>query len=750
MNKYKYLTIFSIVFTIILLTFSLIEYLKDERKDRIDFLHTTVEQKAKLLFDTVVVVRAWNAQHEAVYIKNEKLNPNKYLHNNQAFTNENEKLLKVNPAWMTRQIAQILKNNHDYSFNLTSLNPKNPNNKPNSFEKEALTYLVNNPEKKYYIKKKENFSSFEFMGVLKATPSCLKCHQAQNYKLGDTVGGISINLPIKNYQKEYQKIIDRKNTSINIIILIAIVFIILLSCLIHLIFKKHTKMELHAKELDKLREYNETLIKRYKYAVEGSQNGIWDWNLVTNEVVFDENWKKMLGYKDNEMPNALEEWEKRVHPDDKEAAIKSIEDNQNKKTSYYVNIHRLKHKNGTWVWILDSGKTYFDEHGKAIRMVGFHADITELKNLERRLSEKEQNLMDAQRIAHMGHWRFNEDTKEFVVSQTLYKLLGIDESKKFESYEDFYDFIYEKDKDKFIKNHKNIFENKENSTHIFRIINQKTNKKMYIEEHISCVLNEVTKEENYLGIMQDITSIKKSEKQIREKDELLLLQSKNAAMGEMISMIAHQWRQPITTISMLANNMKADIELESFDENEATNTANELIKQTQYLSHTIEDFRNFFKKDTKPELLDIEQLFSEIDSIIGASLKNNNIKLTTSYDKNIEIKTYKRDLLQVLINLVKNAKEALENVQREEKVIDIKIEEKDDRLVIVVKDNANGIPNEAKDKIFEAYFSTKTSQNGTGLGLYMSKMILEKHLNGTIDFKNCKGACFTISLQKFI
>jgi signal transduction histidine kinase len=229
----------------------------------------------------------------------------------------------------------------------------------------------------------------------------------------------------------------------------------------------------------------------------------------------------------------------------------------------------------------------------------------------------------------------------------------------------------------------------------------------------------------------------------------MLAQSRNAAMGEMISMIAHQWRQPITTISMDANNIIADIELNEFDENVIKDIAHNIGEQTQFLSKTIDDFRNFFKEDKEVEEFKVSDLINELDTILLASIKNNNITYKVEYEQNLSMKTHKRELLQVLLNLVKNAKEALIENKNNDKIIKLFFKEEDENIQIIVQDNAGGIKEENLDKIFKAYFTTKKEMNGTGLGLYMSKMIIEKNLKGTIVVTNEKdGAQFIITIKK--
>jgi C4-dicarboxylate-specific signal transduction histidine kinase len=227
----------------------------------------------------------------------------------------------------------------------------------------------------------------------------------------------------------------------------------------------------------------------------------------------------------------------------------------------------------------------------------------------------------------------------------------------------------------------------------------------------------------------------------------MIAQSRHAAMGEMISMIAHQWRQPLSMIAMGANNIIADVQLESISEESLLEVSQEILFETDYLSKTIDDFRNFFRPDKDVENVDIESVFDEVFKIMGKSLEANNVTVIKNFHSHKKIKTYSRELLQVLINLVKNAKEALVEHTKKDRTIEISTQKEDKKVIITVKDNAGGIGKDIIDKIFEPYFSTKDEKNGTGLGLYMSKTIVEKHLQGSIKATNhSTGVTFELEL----
>jgi len=230
-----------------------------------------------------------------------------------------------------------------------------------------------------------------------------------------------------------------------------------------------------------------------------------------------------------------------------------------------------------------------------------------------------------------------------------------------------------------------------------------------------------------------------------------MVQSRHAAMGEMISMIAHQWRQPLSVIAMEANNILADIEFDELQINTLNKEMKDILHQTRHLSKTIDDFKDFFRPGKPKEKCQVQDIMEECFAIIGKSLENNNISMHKNYQSNQGILIYSRELLQVLVNIIKNAKDALLEKKETDRQLSVEIietkAEKIESLQISITDNAGGVKKELQQKIFEPYFSTKGVQSGTGLGLYMSKLIIEKHMNGKIAVHNTKdGACFIIQL----
>lgn len=236
--------------------------------------------------------------------------------------------------------------------------------------------------------------------------------------------------------------------------------------------------------------------------------------------------------------------------------------------------------------------------------------------------------------------------------------------------------------------------------------------------------------------------------EIKEKDNQMLQQSRLAQMGEMINMIAHQWRQPLNAISAAAIKMHTQNELGILSSQEVVKSTKFIEKMTQKMSKTINDFMSFNKPDREMSEVLFYALVEEILSLIGAQLETHNIEVRLEVDESLKLITYAKELEHILINLLMNAKDALDLSQKSRKIITIRAYEKSGRCVIEVADNGGGIPSDVISRVFDPYFTTKEEGKGTGLGLYMSRRMIEEHLKGSIAVSNtAEGACFTIELE---
>ncbi|MEA2111613.1 MAG: ATP-binding protein [Campylobacterota bacterium] len=236
-------------------------------------------------------------------------------------------------------------------------------------------------------------------------------------------------------------------------------------------------------------------------------------------------------------------------------------------------------------------------------------------------------------------------------------------------------------------------------------------------------------------------------KQLRKKDELMLQQAKMAQMGEMISMIAHQWRQPLATISAITQNLSISAMLKEPISNDLLNEKlSSVNSHVTMLSETIDDFRNFFRPDKEKNSVKLNNLIHKALDVLESSLNKHPIELTLDLNLAQPVMSFQNELLQVLINLIGNAIDAFDDKQVSKQII-IRSFLREETATITVSDNAGGIQEESIDAIFEPYFSTKETKNGTGLGLYMSKLIVEEHCQGSLSATNSEnGAIFTLTL----
>lgn len=512
-----YLSIFILYFLISTTTFIIFLQIDTKKENSIELLNMSIEQEAQAHFNNMVDTRKWNASHGGVFIKeHDGIKPNPYLLNNILTTDSNETLIKINPAWMTRQISEIANSDNDYYYKITSLNPINPNNVADDFEKEALEYFEKNRESKYYYKmsqEEKTLSKFDFMGSLKVTPKCMSCHEYQGYKVGDIRGGLRVSIPTKIYNKS-RAIIEKEVWWDKLFVVIASLMITLLITLY--------------------------LRKSFIHTIE-------------------------------------------------------IED--------------------------------------------FNSELEEKVKLR---------------------------TQEI----------------------------------------------------------QEINKTLELR-------------------------VEKAVQKNKDQNESMLAQSRNIAMGEMLRMLAHQWRQPLTSISMQANNILVDLELGDRDAESMKENMEYISQETQNLSNLISTFSDFFETSSTKKLVKLEEVMDDALSILSASLEDNAISVEKHYESESQVEILTQELFQVYWNILNNAKDIL--IQREilNPQIKIKIFEDESEFVTTISDNGGGVKDEDLSSVFEPYYSTHSDLNGKGLGLYISRSIMQKQLHGSIELKNgIDGATFVIKIPK--
>lgn len=269
----------------------------------------------------------------------------------------------------------------------------------------------------------------------------------------------------------------------------------------------------------------------------------------------------------------------------------------------------------------------------------------------------------------------------------------------------------------------------------------------------SVSVNEVHIEDDRINIasFSDISELEEYKKTLeqriksevvenRNKDRMLHNQSKSVQMGEMLNMIAHQWRQPLNAISASAISVSMKLELDELQNDDIREHLTYIQWRVQKMSQTINDFMNFFKPDQEVQQFRLIDVMKEIESLMKAQLQARGIRLYYDTRSSIVMCSYKKELAHVLINIIANARDAYEGQQLTTKTIGITLEQDDEgNITISVRDRAGGIEAANMEKIFNPYFTTKDQGKGTGIGLYMSKRIVCEILGGSIEATNTEG-----------
>lgn len=231
----------------------------------------------------------------------------------------------------------------------------------------------------------------------------------------------------------------------------------------------------------------------------------------------------------------------------------------------------------------------------------------------------------------------------------------------------------------------------------------------------------------------------------KQNEMLLFRQAKLASMGEMLSNVAHQWRQPLSAITSSSSGISLEYDFKTLDKEKVDYYTNKIMENAQYLSQTIDVFSNFFKDDIARVKRKVSIEIDEALKIVSNSMKDSNIELRNFV---FAIMSSPNELSQVLINILNNAKDAINQNKSIEKWIELKLFASKERILITVEDSGGGVSEKIKEKIFEPYFTTKNETSGAGLGLHMCYRIIKEKLEGHIDIKNTEsGAKFYIDLE---
>ncbi|WP_457746861.1 ABC transporter substrate-binding protein [Sulfurimonas sp.] len=400
---------------------------------------------------------------------------------------------------------------------------------------------------------------------------------------------------------------------------------------------------------------------------------------------------------------------------------------------------------------------------KNVKLQELQKELMELnKTLEQKVYEATKDLQKAQEIAKLGSWVCEEDrdgNRRLRWSKETYDICEIEYTLQNGINAKFLTKVHPDDVEKVKEFYAKSLRNKDKSFIRHKLLMDDGRVK-FVDEHSETFYDENGMRTSY-GTIQDVTQEVLLKQEMMKKDAFIIHQSRLAQMGEMMSMIAHQWKQPLSAIGATQMTISTVIELEKYDlsdEKQRKDFLNflqtrldKIALYVQNLSEIIRDFRDFYKPKKESAYLAIDTIVKKAYELVLDTYEAAKIEIELDLNSLSTIKVHENELMQVVLNIVNNAKEQLVQNNVVQAKIKISSYESKEEIFITIEDNAGGIDEEIVDKIFDPYFSTKLEKHGTGLGLYMSKIIVEEYHNGNISVQNIQdGAKFIIKLKKVV
>lgn len=480
-------------------------------------------------------------------------------------------------------------------------------------------------------------------------------------------------------------------------------------------------------------EVLQSLAERQEKVLEGAGLGTWDWWLDSNQVHFDRRWCEMLGLDFESVEHKLSTWDERVHPDDKAKAYEDIKRYLEGKTSIYENVHRLRHTNGSWVWVLDRGRiSQKDINGRPVRFTGTHLDITDYKNSELLSSE-------IQKIAKIGGWELDPATGNTKWTAETYRIHGLPIGTPTNKINGI-SFYAPHDRPRIAKYVEECIAGKpyEDDFEFF----DKNGNHLWVRAMGAPIWDAQGNVSRIIGTFQDITLLVKAQELAKQERAKSIQSSKLASLGEMSAGIAHEINNPLAAIS---GNLDL-LERYLGDPEKLKTKISNMKKSVERIEKIISGLRKFSRtteKSTKKSE-PVGAIVSEVLSLVEHRAKRFSVEVQADilFDGNIVCDSV--EIEQVLINLINNAVDAVKNLP--EKWVGIKGFQLGNEFVLQITDSGLGISEGLEEKLFQPFFTTKPAGEGTGLGLSIAKGIIEDHKGRIFVNREFKNTCFELRL----
>lgn len=424
------------------------------------------------------------------------------------------------------------------------------------------------------------------------------------------------------------------------------------------------------------------------------------------------------------------------HPDNENEKFDRLWETITSKEIYSGIIKNLT-KDQRTIYLKTTIYPILDKDKNIIEYVSTRFDVT--KEIELEIENEKQNikmqetrrrLKQAQDIANLGSWSLEFSQSVFECSEQVYAIFELDKSQGEPSYKDFLSLIHPDDTSRV----KTVFAQSVQNHQPYHIVHRllmQDGRIKWVEEQGQTVYDMNNKPLHCMGVVQDVTEKYENEQKIQEQEQLLFQQSKMAVMGEMLEIIAHQWRQPLSVMSTVSSAMKLKEQMDILTKEKIYEYTDSIGEAVDYLSQTIDDFRDYFKSNNSSIVFDLKGTVNKV-------LKLLHLRQSVEVHKNIpyfQLNANENELVQIFMNILNNSRDEFERKKMKKKLIFIDALKQNNQIQIKIRDNAGGIPLKILERIFDPYFTTK-DDDGTGIGLYMCKELMVKNLHGSIEVYN--------------
>ncbi len=503
--------------------------------------------------------------------------------------------------------------------------------------------------------------------------------------------------------------------------------------------------------------------RRWVLALEGAGLGVWDWNAQTNKVFFSRHWKAMLGYSEREVGNTLKEWSDRIHPDDLARCQADRERHFRGDTAVYSNEHRVRARDGSWRWILDQGSVFErSPGGEPLRVVGTYTDVTERKQAEQSLLEKQSALSEAQRIAHIGSWSWHLASGAVTCSEETYRLCAIAPDAPVRDRQAFLDRVHPHDRDRVSVWADECIAGRSTADQEFRVAlpdgqMRVLNGRAYLQR------DALGRQLALVGTVQDITERKTLEQELNQHRHHLeaLVQSRTAELetaraeaerlarvkSEFLANMSHEIRTPLNAVLGLAQIGARDSAGRA-----AYATFARIREAGEHLLGVINDVLDFSRLETGRVLVDTQPLaltavLDNVHSLISERAVSKGLKFVVEAAPGLPqwVAGDEQRLRQILVNLLANAVKFTDRGE-----VRLHVTRRGDETFFAVSDTGIGMTDEQVARLFRSFEqadnSTTRRYGGSGLGLAISQT-LANQMGGEIVVTSTSGAGSTFTLR---